>query len=121
VGRDRGVHGIVVLGDGTRTSPEKLNRPELANFGGWHAENRSLVFRIDLPDGYEIIVEHDVAKNALRRVRVNGVDVAERWSFEHRRQKVSRGRFGVRSAIHNTNPLVNLQQFYWYYRVEQLG
>ena len=70
---------------------------------------------------YEIIVEHDVAKNALTRVTVNGVDVTDRWSIEHRRQKVSRGRFGVRSAIHNTNPLVNLQQFYWYYRVEQIG
>jgi hypothetical protein len=32
VGRDRGVQGIVVLADGTKTSPEKLNRPELANF-----------------------------------------------------------------------------------------
>ena len=70
---------------------------------------------------YEIVVDHDLAKNALTRVKVNGVDVADRWSLEHRRQKVSRGRFGVRSAIHNTNPRVNLQQFYWYYRVEQLA
>ena len=70
---------------------------------------------------YEIIIEHDLAKNVLTRIKVNGVDVADRWSLQDRRQKVLRGRFGVRSAIHNTNPRVNLQQFYWYYRVEQLG
>jgi hypothetical protein len=70
---------------------------------------------------YEIIVEHDVAKNALTRVLVNGVDIAQRWPLQERRQQVSRGRFGIRSAIHNTNPRVNLRQFYWYYRVEQLA
>ena len=79
----------------------------------------ALPFKI-IEGEYDIIVDHDLAKNALTRVKVNGVDVAERWSLEHRRQKVSRGRFGIRSAIHNTNPLVNLQQFYWYYRVEQI-
>ena len=51
-GRDRGTRGIVVLTDGRRTSPEKLRRPELANFQGRHGENRLLVFRIDLPDGW---------------------------------------------------------------------
>jgi hypothetical protein len=51
-GRDRGTQGIVVLADGTKTSPDKLKRTELANFGGWHAENRPLVFRVDLPDGW---------------------------------------------------------------------
>jgi hypothetical protein len=50
-GRDRGIRGIVVLTDGTRTSPEKLRRPELANFQGRHGENRPMVFRMDLPDG----------------------------------------------------------------------
>lgn len=80
----------------------------------------ALPFKI-IEGEYEIIVEHDLAKNVLTRVNVNGVDVADRWSLRDRRQKVSRGRFGIRSAIHNTNPLVNLRQFYWYYRVEQLG
>jgi hypothetical protein len=70
---------------------------------------------------YEIIVDHDVAKNALTQVLVNGVDVAERWSVDDRRQRMSRGRFGIRSAIHNTNPRVNLQQYYWHYRVEQVA
>jgi hypothetical protein len=70
---------------------------------------------------YEIIVEHDVAKNALTQVLVNGVNVAERWSVDDRRQRISRGRFGIRSAIHNTNPRVNLQQYYWHYRVEQVA
>jgi hypothetical protein len=67
---------------------------------------------------YEIIVEHDPAKNILKRVRINGIDVTDRLSPWDRIQRVSRGRFGIRSAIHNTNPRVNLQQFYWYYRVE---
>ena len=80
----------------------------------------ALPFKI-IEGEYEIIVEHDLAKNVLTRVKVNGVDVADRWSVQDRRQKVSRGRFGIRSAIHNTNPRVNLQQFYWYYRVEQLA
>jgi hypothetical protein len=51
-GRDRGTRGIVVLADGTRTSPANLGRPELANFQGRHGENRPLVFRIDLADGW---------------------------------------------------------------------
>ena len=80
----------------------------------------SLPFKI-VEGEYEIIVEHDVGKNALTRVQINGVDVAGRWSVGDQRQRVSRGRFGVRSAIHNTNPRVNLRQFYWYYRVEQLA
>jgi hypothetical protein len=67
---------------------------------------------------YEIIVEHDAAKNVLKRVRINGSDVTDRFSLWDRAQRLSRGRFGIRSAIHNTNPYVNLQQFYWYYRVE---
>lgn len=80
----------------------------------------TLPFKI-MEGEYEIVVEHDLAKKALRRVQINGVDVADRWSLQDRLQRVSRGRFGVRSAIHNTNPSVSLQQFYWYYRVEQLG
>ena len=80
----------------------------------------ALPFKI-IEGEYEIIVEHDLANNVLTRVKVNGVDVADRWSVQDRRQKVSRGRFGVRSAIQNTNPRVNLKQFYWYYRVEQLA
>jgi hypothetical protein len=70
---------------------------------------------------FEIIVDHDVATNALKRVRINGVDVTERWPLQDRMQRISRGLFGIRSLIHNTNPSVNLQQFYWYYQVEALG
>ena len=51
-GRDRGTQGIVLLADGTRTSPYNLRRPELANFQGIHGENQLLVFRIDLEDGW---------------------------------------------------------------------
>jgi hypothetical protein len=70
---------------------------------------------------YEIVVEHDPAKNVLKRVRINGRDVTERFSRRDRLQKYSRGRFGIRSAIYNTNHRVKLRQFYWHYRVEQLG
>jgi hypothetical protein len=70
---------------------------------------------------FEIIVEHDVVKNVLRLIKINGADVTDRWSLQDRTQRMSRGRFGIRSLIHNTNPHVSLQQFYWYYRVEALG
>jgi hypothetical protein len=70
---------------------------------------------------FEIIVEHDVVKNVLRLIKINGADVTDRWSLQDRTQRISLGRFGIRSLIHNTNPHVSLQQFYWYYRVEALG
>jgi hypothetical protein len=69
---------------------------------------------------FEIIVDHDVATNALKRVRINGVDLTQRWPLQDRMQRIPRGLFGIRSLINNTNPRVKLQQFYWYYRVEEL-
>jgi len=70
---------------------------------------------------FEIVVEHDVTTNVLRRIRINGVDVTGQFSLRHRLQRIPRGLFGIRSEIHNTNPRVSLQQFYWYYRVESLS
>jgi len=70
---------------------------------------------------FEIIVEHDVAKNLLRQIKVNGIDVTDRFSLRDRSQRAPRGLFGIRSEIHNTNPRVSLQQYYWYYRVESLS
>ena len=78
-----------------------------------------LPFRITEGE-FEIVVEHDVAKNVLRRIQINGFDVTDRWSMQDRTQRISRGLFGLRSAIQNTNPWVHLQQFYWSYRVEAL-
>jgi hypothetical protein len=51
-GRDRGANASITLQDGTRTSPEELGRLELANWQGTHQENRPLVFRINLPNGW---------------------------------------------------------------------
>ena len=69
---------------------------------------------------FGIVVDHDVASHELKRVEVNGADVTDRWSKRDRAQRIASGLFGLRSLIHNTNPRVSLQQFYWYYRVEVL-
>jgi len=51
-GRDRGKRSIIVLADGTKTSPQGLGRLDLANWQGTHQENRPIVFRMNLPDGW---------------------------------------------------------------------
>jgi len=51
-GWDRGQDGTVVLVDGTRTSPHIMGRFELSIWQGTHQENRPLVFRVDLPNGW---------------------------------------------------------------------
>lgn len=66
---------------------------------------------------FEIVVEHDVAKNLLTRVEINGKDVTGHVSLQDRIQRLSRGRFGMRTAIHNTTPQVSLCVF----RLLQLG
>jgi hypothetical protein len=70
---------------------------------------------------FEIVVEHDVTKNVLRRMQINRVDITDLCSLSDRTQRFSRGLFGIRGAIHNTNPRVSLRQHYWYYRMEGLG
>lgn len=70
---------------------------------------------------YEIIVDHDVAKNVLTSIKVNGIDVADQLALKERIQRVSQGGFDIRSAINNTTCGVSLQQFYWYYRVEKVN
>jgi hypothetical protein len=87
-----------------------------------NAEIPDTVLPFKITEGeFEIIVDHDVAANALKRVKINGIDVTDRWSLRDRMQRLSMGLFGIRSLINNTNPRVSLQQFYWYYRVEALG
>lgn len=41
-----------MLPHGVKTSPRLLGRPELAHWQGTHRENRPLVFRVDLPNGW---------------------------------------------------------------------
>lgn len=69
---------------------------------------------------FEIVVEHDVAENILRHIRINGVDVTRHWSPESRKQRISQGLFGIRSVINNKTPGTSLRQFFWYYRVEKV-
>ncbi len=51
-GRDRGASATIVLADGTKTSSQELGRPDLANMQGTYRENKPLIFRVDLPDGW---------------------------------------------------------------------
>lgn len=51
-GADRGQDATIVLPNGVKTSARLLARPELAHWQGTHRENRPLVFRIDLRDGW---------------------------------------------------------------------
>ena len=69
---------------------------------------------------YEIVVEHDVKNNILSRIQVNGVDVTDYWPLKERRQRISQGRYGIRSAMDSNGSGVILRQFYWSYRVEQV-
>ncbi len=77
----------------------------------------TLPFRVTEGE-FEIIVEHDVAKNILRKISVNGMDVTDQWPLKDRTQRIPQGLFGVRSVINNTTSRVILQQFYWHYRLE---
>jgi hypothetical protein len=86
---------------------------------------------IDIPDKtlpfkiaegeYEIVVEHDVGKNTLSRVRINGVDITGLLPQSDRRQRISRGLFGMRASMDDYGSGVRLQQFYWSYRVEAVS
>ena len=67
---------------------------------------------------YEILVEHDVAQQVLRRIKVNGVDVTDRVPLLARQQRLVQGLFGIRGMI-AAAPGGRLEQFYWFYRVEQ--
>ena len=86
--------------------------------------------RADIPDAslplriaegeYEIVVEHDVSRNILRRIQINGIDLTNRWSAAERTPRMAHGRFGLRSAITNDSRRADVRQYYWFYRVERL-
>jgi hypothetical protein len=67
---------------------------------------------------YELVVEHDVGDNTLSRIQLNGVDITGHWAPLDRRQRISQGWFGIRAVMDAHGSGVRLQQFYWYYRVE---
>ena len=89
--------------------------------GGYRTDSEipdtRLPFRVTEGE-YEIIVEHDTDSNTLSRIRINGVDITDYWAASERQQQVSHGLFGMRAFMDAQGSGVSLQQFYWYYRVE---
>jgi hypothetical protein len=80
------------------------------------------VFPFEISEGeYEIIVEHNVTDNILSRLQINGVDITSYWSPHERRQRIPRGLFGIRASMDPLGSQVPLQQFYWFYRVEDIS
>ena len=69
---------------------------------------------------YEVVVEHDVQRNIITALKVNNVDVTKELSDAERSQRLKSGYYGIGSMINNMRSGINLNQFYWYYRVEQL-
>jgi len=69
---------------------------------------------------YALSVDHDVGRNVLQRIHLNGVDLTPFFPPASLRQRLSRGVFGVRSRLDPRRSGSPLRQFYWYYRVEAL-
>jgi hypothetical protein len=69
---------------------------------------------------YEIIAAHDLASNTLTQIRINGEDITGYVPHTDRQQRVAQGVFGLRILMDAHGSGVRLQQFYWYYRVEDI-
>jgi hypothetical protein len=79
--------------------------------------------RLPLPFGageYELVVDHDVDGGTLTRIALNGVDVTGLVPADVRRRPVTRGRFGLRSAMDPGPSGAVLRQCYWALTVECL-
>ena len=70
---------------------------------------------------HEIVVDHDVKNNVLKRIVINGQDLTGRFGLGDRKQRVARGLFGIRASMDPLHSGVRLQQFYWHYRVEDIA
>jgi hypothetical protein len=70
---------------------------------------------------HEIIADHDVRNNTLERIQINGIDITGHVPLADRRQRVQRGLFGIRGYMDALDSGVSLQQFYWYYRLEDIS
>ncbi len=79
----------------------------------------SLSFRVTEGE-HEIVVDHDVKNNILKRIQINGNDLTGSFGLSNRKQRVARGLFGIRASMDPLDSGVRLQQFYWYYRVEDI-
>jgi hypothetical protein len=80
----------------------------------------SLPFKVTEGE-HEIVVDHDVKNNVLKRIVINGQDLTGRFSISDRKQRIARGLFGIRASVDPLHSGVRLQQFYWYYRVEDIA
>jgi hypothetical protein len=80
----------------------------------------SLPFRVTEGE-YEIIVDHDVGNNVLRRIQINGKDITQLLTPGERKQRLARGLFGIRASMDSLGSDVTLKQFYWHYRVEDIS
>jgi hypothetical protein len=70
---------------------------------------------------YEIIVDHDLRKNILQRIQLNGKDITGLFTRADREQRLARGLFGIRASMDSLGSGVQSRQFYWYYRVETIS
>jgi hypothetical protein len=70
---------------------------------------------------HELVVEHDIDSSMLKHIRINGEDITTYWTPSDRRQPVSHGVYGLRALMDAHGSGVSLQQFYWYYRVEEVS
>lgn len=70
---------------------------------------------------HQLVVDHNIKENLLERIQINGNDITGLISPGDRKQRVSRGAFGIRAFMDPLSSGVRLKQFYWYYRVEDLA
>lgn len=116
---------IGVAFDRSRSETPGWLRYRLGNGGDNYRTNfeipdTSLPFKITEGE-YEIIVDHDVKTNILQQIQINGKDITRLFTPSDRKQRIPRGMFGLRSAMDPLGSGINLQQFYWYYRVEEIS
>jgi hypothetical protein len=97
------------VGDGTNWYRTNIEIPDTA-----------LPFKIAEGE-YEIVVDHDVRGNSLSQLQINGADITGHVALSDRKQRIRRGLFGVRSSMDPLGSGVDLQQFYWHYRVEEIS
>jgi hypothetical protein len=112
--------GVVFDGHRPETVGGVILRVGDGSGGFWtdlHLPNARLPFMVTEGE-YEIIADHDVEANTLRRVLINGFDITPLIPSESRALRVARGLFGIRSVLDPRESGVKLQHFYWSYRVE---
>ena len=134
--------GLLILGETTDTidfnstfvgiafEPESLGNSGVGEISRRQRHKR-IPNQLEIPDTllpfhvtegeHEIIAEHDVRNNTLGRIQINGVDITGHVPLPDRLQRIHRGLFGIRGFMDPLGSGVSLQQFYWYYRVEDIS